>query len=163
MIANASGPAFIIGQELLFDEQIARFKFSFWQSPYAAEANGYLGDNFLESIFYDYNGHTYWVSVPINRMIFKEQLPDWLCLSVGYSANGMFGEFENIRYYRGVWLPERERYRQFLFSLDIDTSRIHTRSKALNAVLKGLAFIKIPFPTLEFNTIGQPRAHWLYF
>ncbi|MFK7926266.1 MAG: DUF2279 domain-containing protein [Bacteroidia bacterium] len=163
MIANASGSALVVGQELLFDEQIARFKFSFWRSTYAKEANGYLGDNFLESLFYDYNGHTYWLSVPINRLMLKEQLPDWLCFSVGYSANGMFGEFENYRYYRGQWLPERERYRQFLFSLDIDTSRIHTRSKALNAVLKGLAFIKIPFPTLELNTIGKPQGHWIYF
>lgn len=163
MIANASGSALVVGQELLFDEQIARFKFSFWRSPYADGANGLLGDNFLESVFYDYNGHTYWLSVPINRLVFKEQLPDWLCFSVGYSANGMLGEFENYRYYRGQWLPEYERHRQFLFSLDIDTSRIHTRSKALNAVLKGLAYVKIPFPTFEINSLGQARGYWLYF
>ncbi len=163
MIANASGPALIVGQELLFQEQIARYKFSFWRSTYAAQANGYLGDNFLESLFYDYNGHTYWLSVPINRLVFREKLPDWLCFSVGYSANGMFGEFENRRRYNGQWIPETDRYRQFLLSLDIDTSHIHTRSRFLNAVLQGLAFVKIPFPALEFNTIGKPRVYGLYF
>jgi hypothetical protein len=163
MIANASGPALIVGQELLFQEQIARYKFSFWRSPYADLANGYLGDNYLQSLFYDYNGHTYWLSVPVNKLFLKDQLPDWLCLSLGYSANGMYGEFKNIRWYRGEWIPETERYRQFLFSLDIDPSRIHTRSRFLNTVLQGLAFIKVPFPTFELNTIGQPRGYWLYF
>lgn len=163
MWANAAGPALIVGQELLFNEQIARFRFSFRRSATADLANGYLGDNALESLFYDYNGHTYWLSMPINKVVLREQLPDWLCFSVGYSANGMMGEFRNIRYYGGEWLPEVPRYRQLLFSLDIDTARIPTRSKFLRTILQGLAFVKIPFPTLELNTLGQPRGHWFYF
>jgi hypothetical protein len=163
MAANAAGPALIVGQELLFQEQIIRYKFSFSRSPYADQAPGYLGDNALESLFYDYNGHTYWLSVPANRLFLKDRLPDWLCLSVGYSANGMFGEFENRSSWAGQPIPPTDRYRQWLFSLDIDASRIHTRHRWLNRVLDGLGFIKVPFPTLEFNSLGKFRAYGFYF
>lgn len=163
MIANAAGSGIIIGQELLFDEQVAKFKFSFTPSPYYEQANGYLGDTHLESLFLDYNAHTYWLSVPINKLAFKKTLPDWANIAVGYSANGMFGEFENRRYYRGTWLPETERTRQYLLSLDIDWTRIKTDSKFLNTILKGMFFIKLPFPALEVNSKGQVKGHWLYY
>lgn len=109
--ANTAGSVLVIGQELLFDEQVFQYKFSFSRSPYANQANGYLGDNTLESLFYDYNGHTYWLSTSVNNFLLKEKLPDWLNLAVGYSANGMFGEFENRTSYRGVSIPTTERYR----------------------------------------------------
>ncbi|MEO1451022.1 MAG: DUF2279 domain-containing protein [Bacteroidota bacterium] len=163
MIANAAGPALIVGQELLWQEQRIRYKFSFWRSPYADQSNGYLGNNFLESLFYDYNGHSYWLSTPINKWVLKDKLPDWLCFSVGYSANGMFGEFENPRFWRGQPIPETRRYRQLLLSLDIDTSRIHTRHRWLNGLLDALAFIKVPFPTLEINGLGQVRGYGVYW
>jgi hypothetical protein len=163
MIANAAGSAFVIGQELAFDDQIAKFKFSFSPSPYYKQANGYLGDTYLESLFLDYNAHTYWLSVPANKMVPTNVLPDWANVAVGYSANGMFGEFTNRRYYRGVALPETERYRQYLLSLDIDWTRIKTDSKFLNTVLKGMFFIKLPFPALEVNSKGQLQGYWLYY
>jgi hypothetical protein len=163
MLANALGSALVVGNELLFEEQLIRYKFSFWRSPYASEANGYLGDNFLESIFLDYNGHTYWLSMPVSRIVFKDKLPPWLNLAVGYSANGMFGEFSNRRSYRGVELPEAERYRQFLFSLDVDWSRIPTESAFLKKLFAAMNFIKLPFPALEINGRGGVRLHGLYF
>lgn len=161
--ANTAGSALVIGQEFLFQEQVLRYSFSFWRSPYADQANGYLGDNFLESLFYDYNGHTYWLSMPINRILPASRLPDWLCIAAGYSANGMFGEFENRRSWRGQSIPETQRYRQFLFSLDIDSSKIHTRRRWLRILLDGLAFVKVPFPALEINTLGKVRGYGMYF
>ena len=116
MVANATGSALVIGQELLFDEQVAKYKFSFSPSPYYKQANGYLGDSHLESLFLDYNAHTYWLSIPINKLALKNTVPPWASVAVGYSANGMFGEFENRRYYQGAYLPETERYRQYLCS-----------------------------------------------
>lgn len=163
MVANAAGSAIVVGNELAFREQLIRYKFSFVRSPYADQANGYLGDNFLESLFYDYNGHSYWLSMPINRLIPAERIPDWLCVSVGYSANGMFGEFENRSSWAGQPIPPTERYRQLLFSLDIDPSRIRTRHRWLNRVLDGLAFIKVPFPTLEINGRGKISGYPWYF
>lgn len=163
MLANAAGSALVVGNELLFREQLIRFKFSFWRSPYSRQANGYLGDDFLESIFLDYNGHTYWLSLPLNRIVLHDQLPPWLAVAVGYSANGMYGEFENRRSYRGVILPDAVRYRQYLFSLDIDWSRIPTESPFLRGVFRALNFVKLPFPALELNSLGKARLHMLYF
>ncbi len=53
--------------------------------------------------------------------VFKlNNLPEWLNLSLGYGANGMLGEFENKKYYKGQSLPDYKRYKQFYISLDID-------------------------------------------
>ncbi|MFO7616077.1 MAG: DUF2279 domain-containing protein [Bacteroidales bacterium] len=163
MVANAAGSLFVIGQELLFDRQLMKYKLTYWESPYTAQANGYLGTTTLNRFFYDYNGHTYWLSVPLKSLIPWDRIPDWLNVAAGYSANGMFGEFKNIRYYKGVWIPETERYRQFLFSLDVDWTRIPTRSRFLKGLFQALVFIKVPFPTIEFNSLGSVKGYWLYY
>ena len=163
MAANAAGSGIVVGNELLFGEQLVKYKFSFSPSPYREMAHGYLGDNVLESLLLDYNAHTYWLSLPANRLFLKDKLPPWFSLAVGYSANGMFGEFENKRYYRGLPIPPTERYRQFLLSADIDWTRIPTRSKFLRALFTGMTFIKLPFPALEFNNKGQWKGYGVYY
>lgn len=163
MVANAAGSAIVVGNELLFREQLIRFKFSFWRSSYSRQSNGYLGDSFTESIFLDYNGHTYWLSVPLQRLVLYDKLPSWLSLAVGYSANGMFGEFNNRQSYRGVRLPETIRYRQYLLSLDVAWSRIPTDSPFLRGLFRTLEFVKVPFPAFEINSLGKVKFHSLYF
>jgi len=163
IIANTAGSAFLIGQELLFNEQLIKYKLSYWGSSYRNMANGYLGENAWGGFFYDYNGHSFWLSMPVNRLVPAKKIPDWLNVAVGYGANGMFGEFKNIKYYQGVWIPETERYRQFLLSLDIDWTKIKTNSRFLNKVLKAMVFIKLPFPTFEFNTLGKAKGYWMYW
>jgi hypothetical protein len=64
--------------------------------------------------------------------------------------------------FQAVNVPSTMRYRQYLLSLDIDLTKIKTNSKALKAVFQGLSFIKLPFPTLEFNSKGQVKGYWLY-
>ena len=59
--------------------------------------------------------------------------------------------------------PPYERYREFYLSLDVDLKRIPTRRRFLRSVLSVLNFIKIPAPTLEWNTAGKLRFHALYF
>ncbi|MDA3929261.1 MAG: DUF2279 domain-containing protein [Prolixibacteraceae bacterium] len=163
IFANTLGSALLIGQEALFDEQIVRPKMSFSKSEYFDKANGYLGKTVFDSFFYDYNSHTHWFSANANRFFLKNTLPSWLSLSVGYSANGMFGEFTNRQYYQGVKLPQIDRTRQFLFSLDVDWEKIPTHSKFLKTVFKGLNFIKLPFPAIEINSKGAFKGYWLYF
>ena len=163
MIANTAGSLFFIGQQWAFDDQIVKYKFSFWRSEYAENTNGYLGRNFLSSFFLDYNGHTYWLSTPINKLILKDQLPDWLSVAVGYSANGMVGTYQNASRFGGVYLPEYTRHRQFLLSFDVDWTRIRTRSKFLNKLFKGMFLIKMPAPTLEYNSLGQFKFYLLYW
>ncbi len=163
MAANTAGSLLVIGQEMLFDKQIVQYKFSYSRSEYAKLANGYLGDNALESLFLDYNSQTYWLSSSLNNFVLKENIPDWLCLSVGYSANGMYGEFENRTSYKGVAIPPTDRYRQYLLSLDIDWTKIPTESRFLKGLFQALNFIKIPSPTLEFASQGRSKTHWIYF
>jgi uncharacterized protein YfiM (DUF2279 family) len=163
MAANTAGPLLMAGQEMLFDRQWLTYKFSFTRSSYARQAHGYLGDNTLESLFYDYNGHTYWLSMPL--MAFKplKKVPEWIQISAGYSANGMYGEFTNRTSFRGKPIPPAVRHRQFLLSMDIGWNRIPVKSRFLKGVLLGLSCIKLPFPALEYNTTGKFKAHWLYF
>ena len=160
--ANTLGSLLVIGQELAFHEQVVKYKFTFSHSPYAPQANGYLGNGFDE-LFYDYNGHTYWFSTGINRLIKNDIIPDWANFAVGYSAGGMFGEFENETRYGGVTIPVTERYRQFLFSFDIDFCKIPVRNKTLKRIFNSMFMIKVPFPAIEINTKGQFKFHPLYY
>lgn len=161
--ANAMGSALVFGQELLFREQVVKYKFSYWESEYSKNSNGYYGETTLNRLLKDYNGHTYWFSMPINKFIFKQTLPSWLSIAVGYGANGMYGEFENIDSFNGVAIPETERYRQYLLSLDVDWTRIETNSKFLQLLFKGMTFIKMPFATLEYNSKGKFKGYWMYY
>ena len=163
MAANTIGSALVLGQELVFKEQIIKYKFSYWESPYAEKANGFLGTNSFDRIFNDYNGHTYWLSCPINKIFPHLGTPDWLSVAVGYGANGMYGEFENISEYNGVAIPKTTRYRQYFFSLDIDWTRIKTDSKLLQLLFKSLTFVKLPFPAIEFNSKGELKGYYLYY
>lgn len=163
MAANTMGSALVIGQELLFNEQIVKYKFSYWESEYARKANGYLGNNNFDRLLKDYNGHTYWLSIPINKLIQSRVIPSWLNIAVGYGANGMYGEFSNISSYNGVNIPETERYRQYLLSLDIDWTKIETDSGFLKFILDGMTFIKLPFPAIEYNSMGSFRLYWIYY
>jgi len=163
MAANTMGSAIVLGQELLFKEQLFKYKFSYWESVYSRKANGYLGTNSFTRIFDDYNGHTYWLSCPINKILPNKITPDWLNISFGYGANGMYGEFENITEYNGAVIPETTRYRQYLLSLDVDWTKIKTNSRFLKIVLKGMTFVKFPFPALEYNSKGKLKVYGVYY
>ena len=163
MIANTAGCLLMVGQEMVFDDQLLRYKISFSPSEMYKNANGYLGNNAFESFFYDYNGHTYWLSMNLNKIMFKDMLPSWLNIAVGYSANGMLGEFKNRTSYYGKRLPEYDRTRQFLCSIDIDWEKIPTHSHFLKTLFAGLNFIKLPFPAIELSSKGRVSAYWLYF
>jgi uncharacterized protein YfiM (DUF2279 family) len=160
--ANGVGSALMLAQELMFQEQLVHYKFTFRPTIYARQANGYLGEGFSQ-LLNDYNGHTYWLSMGVKRIIKNPHIPNWLNFAIGYSAGGMFGEFENKMSHRGVLIPETERYRQFLFSLDIDFSKIPVKSRFLSGLFNYMFVLKVPFPTIEFNTKGEMRFHPLYF
>jgi len=162
MLANAVGSGLFVGQELFFNEQIVNYKFSYMETVYSKNANGYLGISKTDRLLKDYNGHTYWITIPVNRLIPVKQIPDWLNIAVGYGANGMYGEYKNPTNFGGIEIPFAVRYRQYLFSFDIDLTEIKTHSKVLKFVFQGLNFIKLPFPTLEYNSMGKFKGYWIY-
>jgi len=163
MAANALGSGIVIGQELLFNDQIVKYKFSYWESSYSRKSHEYLGTTTLNRLLKDYNGHTYWLSMPINIVLPSSKIPKWLNIAVGYGANGMYGEYENISNYNGFDIPKTTRYRQYLLSLDIDWTRIKTKSKFLSILFRGMTFIKLPFPAIEYNSKGQLKLYSIYY
>ncbi len=163
MIANFTGSSLFALQEIFWNEQIIKPKFSFSPSPYRKFHPGKLGETPAQSFFLDYNSHTYWLSFPAQKVLFTEKVPNWLNFAVGYSANGMIGEFENATTYNGNPIPEFERYRQFLFSVDVDLTKIKSRYAGVRTLLDALNRIKIPAPTLEINRVDGVRLHGLYF
>lgn len=162
-IANFLGSALVLGQELLFNEQVVRYKFSYHETGYSHKANGYLGSTALNRVLKDYNGHTYWLSMPVKVICKSESIPPWLNVAVGYGAKGMYGEFENIMEYKGVPIPEAVRYRQFYLSPDIDWTKFNTGSRFLRKLFSALNLVKFPLPALEFNSTGKVKGYWLYF
>jgi hypothetical protein len=163
MAANTCGSVLVLGQALLFNEQLVKYKFSYWESNYSRNSNGFLGENTLNRILKDYNGQNYWLSFPINKITRTRTIPDWLNIAFGYGANGMYGEVENVSSYKGVSIPSTIRYRQYLMSLDIDWTKIKTRSKTLRHILKGLTFVKLPSPAIEYNSLGNFKGYWIYY
>ncbi len=161
--ANTLGSAAFISQQLAWGEQRMMLKFSYSPSKFAAYRPDLLGANHFERVIKDYNGISYWLSVNPNSFGW-EGFPRWLNIAAGYSATGMTGGSANVSGdYKGIFIPEFERKRQFLLSLDIDLSRIETRSENLGLLLKSLGFLKIPFPTIELNSNKKLFFHPLYF
>ncbi len=154
MAANALGCGLAIGQKAWWNEQRIQLKFSFYTSGYAKYRTDLLGESFATQILKDYNGQTYWLSINPSSFMRKDtKFPRWLNVAFGYGANGMLG----ARYNNILVVDEDgtthyfNRYRQGYFSLDVDLTRIKTRSKLLRSVFSCLNVIKIPFPNLEVS------------
>jgi len=165
LTANMLGTGLFAGQQFLWHEQRFRLKFSFHPTEYAQYMPDKLGQGPFQCWLKDYNGQTYWLSANIQSFIKKEtKFPSWINMAVGYGGKGMLAELTNPEYdSEGKPLPEFNRVRQYYLSMDIDWTRIKTNSKFLKFLFKGLSFVKLPFPTLEYNQEDQLVFHWLYF
>lgn len=159
--ANVSGTALYISQELLWKEQRIVPKFSFHTTPYASARPNVLGNSIQEQILKDYNGQTYWLSANIYSFDKSTAIPKWLNIAVGYGAEGMItGNDELVN---TVFLPESKRFRQFYLSLDVDLTKIETKSHFVKTILTVFNSIKIPAPTFEIKGSGGTKFHFLYF
>lgn len=171
MVANVVGAGTYVSQELGWKEQRIQIKFSYWPYDYPDELisrrNDLFGSSTLSRMLKDYNSQTYWISV--NPWSFNKKSgfwPRWLNLSAGYSSDLMVGGREN------KWTDENgavhdytyiPRIRRFYLAPDIDFTRIRTRSKFLRSVFFVLNSVKIPAPTLEYNSQGKFVLHAIYF
>ena len=159
--ANISGTALFVSQELLWNEQRIIPKFSFHTTPYASRRPNVLGSSLQEQLLKDYNGQTYWLSVNISSFIKNSKIPKWLNIAFGYGAEGMItGNDELVN---TIFLPESKRYRQFYLSLDVDLTKIETKSHFVKTILTIFNTIKIPAPAIEIKGRGGYKAHLFYF
>lgn len=161
VIANASGTALYVSQELLWNEQRIVPKFSFHTTQFPEYRPNVLGSNLTEQILKDYNGQTYWLSVNLSSFAKASKIPKWLNLAVGYGAEGMLsGDPKNSSI---LLVPKTERVRQFYLSFDVDLTKIKTNSQVLKTIFSILNTVKIPAPTIEIVRFSQLKTHFIYF
>ena len=161
MVANTTGTALYVSQELIWNEQRIVPKFSFHTTQYASLRPNVLGSSLSEQILKDYNGQTYWLSANINSFIKSSKVPKWINIAVGYGADGMItGRTENNPLFSAL---EAKRSRQFYLSFDADLTKIRTKSHFLKTFFAVFNSIKIPAPTLEISGSQGIKFHYLYF
>ena len=161
VIANASGTALYVSQELIWNEQRITPKFSFHTTKYPSLRPSILGKSIPEQILKDYNGQTYWLSVNLYSFSKSTQIPKWLNIAIGYGADGMISGNSNKNSL--ILSPKPEIFRQFYLSLDIDLTKIETKSHFLKTFFSVFNTLKIPAPTFEYRTQGGFKFHSIYF
>lgn len=171
MGANVFGSGLFIAQELAWDDQRIKLKFSFHKKNYGsadlnARANTIFGSSENERFFKDYNAATDWMSINIKSFLPKAKIPGWFSIAIGYGAEGMFGARSNIaKDKNGNVIFDRsdiKRYRQWYLSPDIDLNKIRTKNKTLKFILSAVNAFKFPAPSIEFSN-GSIKGHWIYF
>jgi Predicted periplasmic lipoprotein (DUF2279) len=171
--SNTTGTGLAIVQELIWKEQKILFKASSTPKNYpntpitstdglhtttlSTRTTDLFGTIYPQTFFKDYNAATYWASFNINSLTGnKKFIPNWLNIAIGYSTENVFGGYSNQ--WKGksgeTYVLDANlypRYRQYFLSLDIDLSRIKTKSKFLNSALRFVSWVKVPAPALEFS------------
>jgi hypothetical protein len=160
IIANVAGTALYVSQDLLWNEQRITPKFSFHQTQFASQRPETLGSSLNEQILKDYNGQTYWLSFNIQSFTKDNFVPKWLNLAIGYGGEGMFYGKKEEAIVNGVI---QNPYRQFYLSLDVDLTKISTKSNFLKTLFSVINTIKIPAPTLQYDDFNGIKAHFIYF
>jgi hypothetical protein len=160
IIANATGIALYVSQELLWKEQRITPKFSFHQTQFASQRLETLGSSLNEQILKDYNGQTFWLSFNIQSFTKDNFVPKWLNLAIGYGGEGMFYRKKEEAIASGVI---QNPYRQFYLSFDVDLTKISTKSNFLKTLFSVINTIKIPAPTLQYDDFNGIKAHFIYF
>jgi hypothetical protein len=169
--ANVLGSGLFAAQELAWDDQRIKLKFSVHQNNYkgndlTARADKIFGKSAAERFVKDYNAITNWISIDIEPFMPSLNLPGWLAVAVGYGAEGMFGARSNVAVDKnGIVTFDRsdiQRYRQWYLSPDIDLSKIKTNKRGLRFLLVVLSAFKFPAPGLEFSR-GRIQGRWIIF
>ena len=158
--ADVFGSSLFAAQELGWRHQRISLKFSAHPKKYGEDdlekrADKLFGRSFQGRLLKDYNAQTYWLSTNLKSFFPDWQVPDWLNISFGYGAEGMFGGFENASKDEdgNIVFDRRDirRYRQWYLAPDIDLTRIQTRSKFLKSVFSAFNVLKFPAPAIELS------------
>lgn len=157
-LANTTGSLFLYGQYALWNEIRIQPKFSFYRTSFAPQRPNVLGKGIQEEWLKDYNGQTYWLSFDLDKFIQHKKIPPYLNLALGYGAENMIfaRDYEN----QNIGLNPS---RQWYLGLDLDLSFIKTESQFLKTFLYFVNMIRLPAPTLEWNTNTGLHWYWIYF
>jgi hypothetical protein len=168
--ANLIGSGGYVAQELLFNSQIIQVKMGYNPYDYPDELksrrNQLFGSSIPEQILKDYNSQRYWLSANIRSIFTETSMPPWLNIAAGYSADGLFGGRSNTwSDTQGNYFDRSDikRVRRFYLAPDIDLTKIKTNNRFLKSLFFVFNMIKVPAPTLEYNTNGKFRLHALMF
>ncbi|WP_247234559.1 DUF2279 domain-containing protein [Telluribacter sp. SYSU D00476] len=157
MVANVLGPVLFAGQVLVWDDIRIQPKFSFHYTSLAQQRPELLGSNKAERWLKDYNGQTYWFSWSPRSFFPGSAWPAWLCVSAGYGIHDMVAGETG----KSIELGYRP-YRQYYLSLDVDLTKIKTRSKFVRTMGFMFNSLKVPAPALEISRKGF-AFHPLYY
>jgi hypothetical protein len=169
VMANTSGAALYLGQEMLWNEQRIRIKLSYHPVKYGelnGRANDLFGSGKIEKLLKDYNGQTYWASINVKSFFPESRFPNWLNLALGYGAERMLGGYVNSWKDLSGTIYNRtdiQRYKKLLFSLDVDLTKVNTKNKTLKTVFSLVNVLKVPAPAISINTNGKSSFYGLYF
>lgn len=167
VLANVTGPAIFMGQQLAWGEVRISPKWSWHPTRLARERPEVLGRNASEQWVKDYNGQTYWLSVNLNAFRPNPEraapFPRMLNVAVGYGIGNMVAADPAKSASLG-----RIPFRQFFFSPDLDLTRISTNSDFVRGFLFVLNTLKVPAPALEVRVSRvRPKLkikfHPIYF
>jgi hypothetical protein len=150
VIANAGGTTLFVFQDMLWDEQRIIPKFSFHSSRFVS-SNIKTMKTQIES---EFDGQTFWLSANIQTFFKKSKVPNFLNIAIGYGVENLDNSTSN---------SNNEQYRQLFLSLDVDLTRIKTKSHLLKTLFSVFNTIKVPSPTIEFSRNNQIKGHFIYF
>lgn len=159
--ANTGGWALFFVQERLWKEQRIVPKFSWHRTNFAAQRPAALGTSISEQILKDYNGQTYWLSMNLSAFIKVKQIPKWLNIAVGYGGTNMLAATQNAQ--NDLGFGDLRQQRQFYLALDVDLTKIPTKSLFLKTVFSVFNTLKIPAPTLRFSEGSRAKGYAFYF
>ncbi len=170
--ANVVGIGGFAWQQATWGEQRIRLKTSsshidyhrrYGDQIYQDRADELYGTGFFTRYLKDYNAQTTWLSANVRSFFPKSKLPKWFNVAVGYGAENLFGGFSNALPSQDISLLDTPRYSQFFISLDADLSKIDTSSPFLRTLLDILNVVKMPFSTIEINTLGEVKFYAFRF
>ncbi len=171
LAANFAGAALATIQYAIWDEQRIQLKYSLHLQSYPrgelkTRADELFGTSIGEKIIKDYNNINTWLCFNTSSFFKSQKHAKWLNIAIGYGAGNMYGGFENKWTDKDGNLIDRtdvKRYRKFFISIDADLTKVKARTRTGRMILGALNIIKLPFPAIEFNTLGQVVFHPIHF
>jgi len=140
LIANTTGQAFAVAQELNPRLKAIKPTFSYRKTP--ALKKRVAESELRPSI--DYAGQTYWFSTDVNRLLpegAKQYWPSFIRFSAGHSVTDWIDQ--SGASFRGQ--------RKILLSLDFDPEKLPGDAPIWKSIKKGLSYYRFPAPAVQIT------------